>query len=130
MGHHSWTHPPLLSRHLTLQNLRKAHEINFGSGAHDICWVWRTRYVLGVAHAIFFGPHGDPCEPMGTHDSSWGPMGPHGDPMEYHGNVSFFRFYYPWISHGLSMDFPWNFPWFSHSIFHGFSMYRFSMDLP
>ena len=27
-----------------------AHTIFVGSGAHDICWEWRTRYLLGVAH--------------------------------------------------------------------------------
>ena len=31
-----------------------AHTIFVGSGAHDICWEWRTRYLLvGVAHTIF-----------------------------------------------------------------------------
>ena len=69
MGNNYGTHPPLLSRHLTLQNLRNtiflgvahtiflgvAHTIFFGSGAHDMFWEWRARYVFGVAHTIFFG---------------------------------------------------------------------------
>ena len=42
-------------------------------------------------------------------------------PMEYHGNISFSRFYYPWIIHGFSKNYPW--------IIHGFSM-DFSMDFP
>ena len=90
-----------------------AHTIFFGSGAHDICWEWRTRY--------FWASWG----PMGTHDSSWGPMGPHGPPWSTTETFPFFRFYYPWISHGFHgfpIEFSMVFPWLSHSIFHGFSM--------
>ena len=46
----------------------------------------------------------------------------------------FLHFYYPWISHGFSMDFPLSFPlffpWFLHGSFHGFPMNRFSMICP
>ena len=61
----------------------------------------------------------------------WVLFGPHGVPGKH---FLFFRFYFPWISHGFSMDFPlsfpWFFPWFLHWIFHGFSMDRFSMICP
>ena len=52
----------------------------------------------------------------------WVPMG---TPWSTRETCPFFRFYYPWISHGFSIDFPLSFPWF----FHGFCI-GFSMDFP
>jgi len=87
-----------------------------------------------------WGPMGTPWGPMGTHDSSWGPMGahgspwapmgPHGDPRSTTETFPFSVFIIHGFPHGFSIELSMVFPWFFHSIFNGFSMDRFPMNLP